>query len=201
MAGRRVIALVRPDVGLHRSYLEASDEFGEAQRDGDGEWAEPADEGGYPGRAFTRAELGTERGFADFVRWRRERAHEDAPRPTGHTTCTYFWVVDDRSPRTYLGSLSLRHHLTPRLLDFGGHIGYSVRPSARQRGVATAALALGLGEAAARGIDPALLTCHVANGVSRAVIEANGGVFEDIRGDQRRFWIATGGTGRPTLAT
>ncbi|MEO7421519.1 MAG: GNAT family N-acetyltransferase [Ornithinibacter sp.] len=188
-----MITLIRPEVLLHDSYLEASDEFGEAQRDGDGDWVEPADKGGFPGRVFTREELTTKDGFTAFVRWRLDRALPDSPRPTGHVSCTYFWVVDDADPLTYLGSLSLRHDLTPFLLDFGGHIGYSVRPSARQRGVATAALRLGLGEARAMGIDPALLTCHVANGVSRRVIETCGGVFEDIRVDQRRYWVPTSG--------
>ena len=188
-----MIALIRPDVLLHHSYLEASDEFGDAQRDGDGDWAEPADTGGFPGRAFTREELATKEGFAAFVQWRLDRALPDSLRPTGHVSCSYFWMVDDADPLTYLGSLSLRHDLTPFLLDFGGHIGYSVRPSARARGVATAALRLGLHEARALDIAPALLTCHVANGVSRRVIETCGGVFEDIRGDQRRYWVPTGG--------
>ncbi len=187
-----MITLIRPDVGLHRSYLRATDEFGDAHRDGDGEWAEPPDDGGYPGRAFTREEMGTEEGFAAFVRWRLDRALPHSARPTGHVPCTYFWIVDDADPLTYLGSLSLRHELTPFLLDHGGHIGYSVRPGARQRGVATAALRLGLREAARLGIDPALLTCHVANGVSRRVIETCGGVAEDVRGDQRRYWVPTG---------
>ena len=132
-----MITLIRPDDRLHRSYLEATDEFGDAQRDGDGDWVEPADDGGFVGRGFTREQLDSEDGFTAFVRWRLARALSDSARPTGHVPCTYFWMVDDTDPLTYLGSLSLRHDLTPHLLDFGGHIGYSVRPSARQRGVAT----------------------------------------------------------------
>ena len=128
-----MIALVRPDVRLQASYLAAAAEFGDAQRDGDGQWREPADAGGYPGRSFSREDLDTEAGFAAFVRWRLDRALSDAPRPTGHVPCTYLWVVDDARPTTYLGSLSLRHGLTPSLLEHGGHIAYSVRPSARQR--------------------------------------------------------------------
>lgn len=41
----------------------------------------------------------------------------------------------------YLGRLAIRHRLTPRLRTLGGHIGYDIRPSARQRGHATAMLA------------------------------------------------------------
>jgi predicted acetyltransferase len=188
-----VLTLVRPDLRLRRSYLEAHDEFGGAHRDGDGEWVEPPDDGGYAGVEFTREELETEAGFGRFVRWKLDRALEDSPRPTGHVPCTFFWVVDDRAPDTYLGSVSVRHVLTPSLMDHGGHIGYSVRPSARRKGIATEALRLALPEAAALGIDPALLTCHVSNAVSARVIETNGGVFEDVRGTQRRYWVPTGG--------
>jgi predicted acetyltransferase len=186
-----MIRLDRPDPRLHRSYLEAHDEFGGAQRDGDGDWVEPADEGGYAGVAWTRDELETADGFARFVRWRLDRARDDSPRPTGHVPSTFFWVVDDEEPDTYLGSISVRHQLTPFLLEVGGHIGYSIRPGARRRGVATEALRLVLPHAAALGIDPALLTCDVDNVGSAKVIEANGGVLEDVRGVKRRYWVPT----------
>jgi predicted acetyltransferase len=73
----------------------------------------------------------------------------------------------------------------------GGHIGYAVRPTARRRGHATAALALMLPVAAERGIDPVLVTCDTDNVGSRRVIEANGGVLEDVRGQKMRYWIRT----------
>jgi predicted acetyltransferase len=41
------------------------------------------------------------------------------------------------------------------------------------------------------GIDPALITCDTSNVASRKVIEANGGILEDQRGDKLRFWVAT----------
>lgn len=183
-----MIRLVRPHVDLHQSYLDASDEFGDAQRDGDGDRVEEPDEQ-FEGVAFTPEDLETDAGFARFVARRLEMAEEDAPRPAGRVPCTFLWMVDDADPRTYLGSLALRHRLTPWLTDFGGHIGYSVRPSARRGGVATAALAAGLVEAGRLGIDPVLVTCDVTNEASRRVIEANGGVFEDVRGGIRRYWV------------
>jgi predicted acetyltransferase len=190
-----VIVLRRPDLRLVPSYLEAHDEFlaiGEGRRDGDGVWVEEADDGGYPGVGFTREELETRQGAARFVAWRLERSREDAPRPTGHVPCTFFWVVEDAAPERYLGSISVRHRLTRYLLEVGGHIGYSVRPTARRRGVATEALRAVLPEAARLGIDPALVTCDDDNVGSARVIEANGGVLEDVRAGKRRYWVATG---------
>ncbi len=188
-----MIALSPPEARMRTSYLAAHDEFaaiGEAQRDGDGVWVEEPDDGGFAGVRFTRAELETDEGFARFVQHRRDQVHEDAPRTTGHVPCSFLWVVDDADPTTYLGSLAIRHRLTPFLLDVGGHIGYSVRPSARRRGVATQALRLALAECRTLGIDPVLVTCDDDNLGSAAVIEANGGVLEDVRDGKRRYWIA-----------
>ena len=103
-------------------------------------------------------------------------------------TGTYLWMVDDDE---VVGRISLRHTLTPWLLEVAGHIGYAVRPTARRRGHATRALALMLPVARARGIADVLVTCDEDNFGSRAVIEANGGVLEDVRGGKLRFWIPT----------
>lgn len=100
---------------------------------------------------------------------------------------TLWWVDGDE----YLGRLSIRHALTDLLREFGGHIGYVVRPSARRQGNASAMLAVALPIARGLGIDPALLTCDADNAGSRRVIESNGGVFEDQHDDKLRFWVPT----------
>jgi predicted acetyltransferase len=43
------------------------------------------------------------------------------------------------------------------------------------------------------GIESALLTCTPDNTGSRKVIESCGGVLEDVRDGQMRFWVSTGG--------
>lgn len=86
----------------------------------------------------------------------------------------------------------MRHELTPWLLEVGGHIGYDVRRSRRRQGHATRMLAAVLPEAARLGIDRALLTCDADNVASRRVIESNGGVLEDRRGEKLRYWVPTG---------
>ena len=43
-----------------------------------------------------------------------------------------------------IGMIDIRHRLNDYLLNFGGHIGYSIRKSERQQGYATEMLALSL---------------------------------------------------------
>lgn len=168
--------LITPDVRFHRSWLEADDEFGDAHVDG----------GGLEGR--DRAAVRTEAGFADYVGFLRAASLPDSPRPEGHVACTFLWITEGEE---FVGSLGIRHSLTPFLLEQGGHIGYSVRPGARRRGHASKALADALPLCRELGIDRVLVTCDEDNLGSRAVIETNGGVLEDVRGDKRRYWIDT----------
>lgn len=88
-----------------------------------------------------------------------------------------------------IGFLSLRLRLTDALLQKGGHIGYSVRPSERGRGYAKAMLEQGICAAISKNIHRILVTCHQENHASRAVIVANGGVLEDVREGTERYWI------------
>ena len=127
--------------------------------------------------------------FEAYAGYLRDQAREDAPRRPGYVPSTTLWWVDGDE---YLGLLAIRHRLTPRLTDLGGHIGYDVKPSARRLGHATAMLAAALPVARSLGIDPALVTCDESNAGSRRVIEGNGGVLEDKRGSELRFWVPTG---------
>jgi predicted acetyltransferase len=105
---------------------------------------------------------------------------------------TVFWLVDENG---FIGELSLRHHLNEWLLQSGGHIGYGVRPSRRRQGLGRLMLRLAVPEARSRGIDRLLLTAHEPNTGSRRIIEANGGVLENIVDDMLgggplcRYWI------------
>ena len=88
-----------------------------------------------------------------------------------------------------LGFLNLRLRLNNFLLEKGGHIGYSIRPSERGKGYAKETLSQGLQVAKEKNIKKALVTCSVNNPASRAVILANGGLIEDVRDGVERYWI------------
>lgn len=171
--------LIAPDVRYHSTWLEGSAEFDGAHRDGGG------------AEDWSLEELRDAESFGRFVEARLLDALPESPRKPGYVPCTYLWIMDGG---TFLGSLAIRHVLNDFLLNEGGHIGYSVRPSARRRGHAAAALADALPLARDLGIARVLLTCDEDNAGSRATIEKNGGVYEDSRNGKRRYWIDTPAT-------
>jgi predicted acetyltransferase len=103
-----------------------------------------------------------------------------------------FWFIDDDE---YIGNLSIRHFLNATLLRIGGHIGYQVRPTKRQRGYGKESLRLGLVKARDLGITRVLITCDENNIASKKIIEYNGGQLEnsiDVAGTsvrKLRYWI------------
>ncbi|HZG07245.1 MAG TPA: GNAT family N-acetyltransferase [Streptomyces sp.] len=175
--------LITPTVRVHASFLEAMEEFAAEGR------GTPEDNSmvGRDIRAY-RGRWEDPEVFAEYVAALRADAEEDTPRPSGFVPSTTLWWVDGD---TYLGRIAIRHRLNTFLLDYGGHIGYDVRASARRRGHATAMLRAALPVARSLGIDPALITCDDTNIASRKVIEACGGVFEDRRGVKLRYWVPT----------
>ena len=88
-----------------------------------------------------------------------------------------------------LGFLNLRLRLNEGLLNYAGHIGYSIRPSERGKDYAKETLRQGLQVAKEKNIKRTLVTCSVNNPASRAVILANGGLLEDVRNGVERYWI------------
>jgi predicted acetyltransferase len=166
--------LVIPAADFHESFLASHQEWDGAHEDGAGL---EGDE-----------DLVTSAGFAAFVEGLLSQ--ETTPPQDGYVTCTYRWIVEDGR---YLGSIALRHELNDFLFQYGGHIGYGVRPSARRRGLASWALEQMLGLARQRGHDRVLITCDDDNVGSVRTIEKNGGVLEDKREHEgsvtRRYWV------------
>ena len=98
------------------------------------------------------------------------------------------WFVDGS---VYLGTVIIRHHLTPALERAGGHIGYHVVPGHRRRGYATQMLAQALMVCRQLGLREVLVTSATDNLGSRRVIEANGGVLDRVIDGEAHYWLAT----------
>ncbi len=104
---------------------------------------------------------------------------------------TYMAIsIDDER---LIGMIDIRHRLNDYLLSYGGHIGYSVRKSEREKGYATEMLELALKECRRLGIIEVLLTCDKNNIASVKTILKNGASLEnevqDESGITQRYWI------------
>ncbi|MFF2511804.1 GNAT family N-acetyltransferase [Streptomyces sp. NPDC058086] len=128
--------------------------------------------------------------LSEWVERLRQQSDRSLAVGEEHVHATHWWILEGDS---YLGAIDLRHYLNAFLLYVGGHIGYSIRPSFRRRGLATWALGAVLPEARALDLDRVLVTCDDDNVASARGIERNGGVLEDVRttntGIKRRYWI------------
>ena len=86
---------------------------------------------------------------------------------------TYYLILSDEE---VVGTISMWHYLTKDLEEFGGHIGYSIKPSARRKGYATEALRLLL-ELYQDKYDEILIMCEDDNIASNRTILANSGIL------------------------
>ncbi|MES2802574.1 MAG: GNAT family N-acetyltransferase [Bdellovibrionota bacterium] len=104
---------------------------------------------------------------------------------------TYWACVGD----IVVGRISLRHYLNENLQEYGGHIGYDVRPSYRKKGIGKEMLRQLIGTDKAKEIGKLLLTCAPNNTASNKTILANGGVLaktayvEKWKRETNYYWI------------
>ncbi|MFF3200758.1 GNAT family N-acetyltransferase [Streptomyces sp. NPDC002962] len=171
--------LIPPTGRLQPSWLAARDE-----------WSPGAHQAGTGLGLMPEAVLDDPAVFSAWVQQLQQQSDRSVALRDGWVHATHWWIVEGDS---YLGAIDLRHRLNAFLLHSGGHIGYSIRPSARRRGLATWALGAVLPEARALGLGRVLITCDDDNVASARTIERNGGVLEDVRttdeGIKRRYWI------------
>lgn len=132
--------------------------------------------------------------YVDPQQWLTHVRHMEKPEtcPAHLVTATHYVCVRQSDGRI-VGMIDLRHRLNDFLAEYGGHIGYSVRPDERRKGCAKWMLAHVLPKARKLGLNRVLVTCDDDNEGSARTIEANGGVFERTARLEdellRRYWI------------
>ncbi len=96
------------------------------------------------------------------------------------------WLIAEGE---YIGQASIRPRLcTEYLITYGGHVGYSIRPSKRRCGYGKKILNLALAESRAMKLSRIMVTCDSDNTASRKIIEGNGGCFESaMKMDPKAF--------------
>ena len=83
-----------------------------------------------------------------------------------------------------VGTINIRWNLSEKMLKFGGHIGYGIRPTERRKGYNKIQLYLVLLEAQKLNLDKVMLDCSVDNLGSDKTIKALGGIVERCELDE-----------------
>jgi len=114
--------------------------------------------------------------------------------PDGLVQATQFIYVRENDGKI-VGMINVRHYFNDFLKKYGGHIGYSIRPSERRKGYAKSMLNETLKYCKEIGINKVLITCLSENEGSRKTILANGGIYEstvklpDNEEYLERYWV------------
>jgi len=130
----------------------------------------------------------------DFEEWLQEcHDHMEGKNlPEGFVPATTFLGIR-KADGNLVGSIQIRHRLTPHLLEIGGHIGYGVVPDERGKGYATQMLKIAIDECKKFGIDKVRVTCLEHNIASETVIRNCGGEYDGTANDGdkvlKRFWV------------
>ena len=134
--------------------------------------------------------------YANYEEW-LEKLDADLDfeniKPGRVPAATYFSVR--KSDNKIVGIINIRYELNDYLENYGGHIGYSIRPTERRKGYGRKQLILGLKKCLEIPMDKILITCREDNVGSVKVIERCGGIYEDTRYSNeegynlKRYWI------------
>ena len=165
--------LVKPTLSMEKEYIDYITEW-----EATGEKIVPS--------ASKRANMSFKELVNKWEEYESENMYEKGLVPSS----IYFLVDDDEK---IYGSIDIRHELNDYLLQYGGHIGYGIRPSQRRKGYAFQMLSLALPIVKELGIIKALITCDKTNLGSAKTIMNNGGILENevINESEitQRYWI------------
>ena len=101
---------------------------------------------------------------------------EEYAKRVGRSQAKTFLLIRESDDKI-VGTINVRWNLNEAMLQFGGHIGFAVRPS-EKKGINKANLYLGMIEAKKVGLDRARIDCDVKNLGSDKTLKALGGTLE-----------------------
>lgn len=165
------LELVRPGIKYRKSFLSAVAEMQSEEK-----WQDKS-----------LSEI--EKDFEGYIK-KFEDEEKGINLPEGYVPHTRLWLVEGGE---FIGQIDIRHTLNENLMNIGGHIGYTVRPSKRKMGYGTKMLEMALPIAKDLGIDRVLVTCNDNNVGSAKIIEKNGGILKNKVEHEgrlkRRYWV------------
>ena len=125
----------------------------------------------------------------EWVQFTENTKYKESVTPGFVTAHTFFALDNDK----IVGIINARHELNDYLLNFGGHIGYSVRKSERRKGYGKKMLNYISEFLFSLGLEKILITCDKNNIASKRTIESCGGILEnEVIEESRitlRYWI------------
>ncbi len=139
--------------------------------------------------------------YEDFPAWLKR--HIDMAQGIGledwMVPASTFWLMDGSIP---VGQGNLRHRLTDKLREAGGHIGYAIDAAQRGKGYGNALLKLLLEEARRMGIhEDILVTVYPGNTASRRVAEHCGGELRNENEERAYYWFPAPPSPTPTITS
>jgi len=133
--------------------------------------------------------------YSNYDEWlEKVKMAQNAKTSFVHVPATTYFSIRVKDNKI-IGTIQLRHHLSEELRKHGGHIGYGIRPSERQKGYATQQLELVLNKAKELQIPKVMITCDKDNIASAKVTIKNGGVLKWEGNDEKEgteiqiYWI------------
>lgn len=114
--------------------------------------------------------------YDDFDEWLELVLSIEKDKLRNNVHASTFFSVRKTDNRV-IGSIQLRHFLTPELEEHGGHIGYGIRPSERRKGYGKQQLLLVLDVAREMAIPNVMIVCYKDNIYSSKTALSCGGIL------------------------
>jgi len=131
---------------------------------------------------------GLNRYLDDYEGWLEKLEYYKSIEPNEEWVPSESYLLVREEDNKVVGMINLRLVLNESLKKFGGHIGYSIRPSERKKGYNKINLYLMLKRCCEIGLDEVLLDCSVDNPGSYKTMESLGGVRIDKYYNEQYGW-------------